>query len=131
MNIKWNTIKDKNYAVELSMLPFNPYFLVQRNESLIGINARQVKFKSTDMSRTAEITGVEDIYADQEISKQLFLPVEYNFATGNWKDLPPDNLRDGLIYFEWHGKTLKGFIKQVRKNYIAETESTWELWAVE
>lgn len=125
------TIKDKNYAVELFNAPFNPYFLVQRNESLIGINARQVKFKSTDMSRTAEITGVEDIYADQEISKQLFLPVEYNFATGNWKDLPPDNLRDGLIYFEWHGKTLKGFIKQVRKNYIAETESTWELWAVE
>lgn len=125
------TIKDKNYDVELFNAPFNPYFLIQRNESLIGINARHIKFKSTDMSRTAEITGIKDIYADQEIKKQLFLPVEYNFATGNWKDLPPDNLRDGLIYFKWHGKILRGFIKQIRKNYIAETESTWELWAVE
>ena len=109
--------------------PFNPYFLVLRNESLIGINTRQLKFKSTDMSREAKIPGY-DIYGDVEISKRLFLPVVYNFAAGHTKDMPTDN-RDGLVKVAWHGETLCGYIKSVRKNYLTEEETTWELHAYE
>lgn len=116
--------------IEMFNAPFNPYFLVQRNASLIGVNARLVKFKSTDMSRTAWITNVGNIYADQLIDSKLFDPIEYNFAAGSVQEIPSVDVRNGLIHFEWRGKILKGFIKQIRKNYAAETETTWVLYAV-
>ena len=113
--------------IEMFNAPFNPYFLVSKNESLIGINAKVLKFKSTDMSREADIQG-HDIYGDMEITKRLFLPVVYNFAAGHTKEMPSDN-RDGLVKVAWHGETLLGYIKSVRKNYVTEEETTWELHA--
>lgn len=126
-------ITDSVYGVEMFNAPFNPYFLIKRNESLIGINAKEVKFKSTDMSRTAEIiegNTVIDPYVNQAISKGLFNPIEYNFAAGFDQDLPAPALRNGLVKFEWKKEILQGFIKEVRKNPHAPTETTWLLWAV-
>ena len=128
-----NEIVDTELGVRMFNAPFNPYFLVKYNESLISVNTKKIKFKSTDMSRTASITGVPDkgnIYVDQQVGNKLFEPIEYNFAAGHWQKTPPAELRDGLIHFEWEGKVLKGFIKQIRKNYAAETETTWVLWMV-
>ena len=124
---------DSVYGVEMFNAPFNPYFLIKRNESLIGINAKEVKFKSTDMSRTAEIiegNTVIDPYVNQAISKGLFNPIEYNFAAGFDQDLPAPALRNGLVKFVWKKEILQGFIKEVRKNPHAPTETTWLLWAV-
>lgn len=126
-------IKDSVFGVEMFNAPFNPYFLIKRNESLIGINAKEVKFKSTDMSRTAEIiegNTVIDPYVNQVISKGLFSPIEYNFAAGFDQDLPVPALRNGLVKFVWKKEILQGFIKEVRKNPHAPTETTWLLWAV-
>lgn len=126
-------ITDSVYGVEMFNAPFNPYFLVKRNESLIGINAKEVKFKSTDMSRTAEIIKgayIIDPYVNQVISKGLFSPIEYNFAAGFDQDLPAPTLRNGLVKFVWKKEILQGFIKEVRKNPHAPTETTWLLWAV-
>lgn len=126
-------ITDSVYGVEMFNAPFNPFFLVKRNESLIGINAKEVKFKSTDMSRTAEIIEgniVIDPYVNQAISKGLFNPIEYNFAAGFDQDLPAPALRNGLVKFVWKKEILQGFIKEVRKNPHAPTETTWLLWAV-
>lgn len=126
-------IKDSVFGVEMFNAPFNPYFLIKRNESLIGINAKEVKFKSTDMSRTAEIiegNTVIDPYVNQAISKGLFSPIEYNFAAGFDQDLPAPALRNGLVKFVWKKEILQGFIKEVRKNPHAPTETTWLLWAV-
>lgn len=126
-------ITDSVYGVEMFNAPFNPFFLVKRNESLIGINAKEVKFKSTDMSRTAEIVkgnSVIDPYVNQAISKGLFSPIEYNFAAGFDQDLPDPALRNGLVKFVWKKEILQGFIKEVRKNPHAPTETTWLLWAV-
>ena len=126
-------IKDSVFGVEMFNAPFNPYFLIKRNESLIGINAKEVKFKSTDMSRTAEIiegNTVIDPYVNQAISKGLFNPIEYNFAAGFDQDLPAPALRNGLVKFVWKKEILQGFIKEVRKNPHAPTETTWLLWAV-
>lgn len=126
-------IMDSVYGIEMFNAPFNPYFLIKRNESLIGINAKEVKFKSTDMSRTAEIVEgntVVDPYVNQLISKRLFSPIEYNFAAGFDQDLPEPALRNGLVKFVWKKEILQGFIKEVRKNPHAPTETTWLLWAV-
>lgn len=130
---KGEVIKDSVYGIEMFNAPFNPYFLVKRNESLIGINAKEVKFKSTDMGRTAEIVEgntVIDPYVNQAITKRLFNPIEYNFAAGFDQDLPAPALRNGLVKFVWKKEVLQGFIKEVRKNPHAPTETTWLLWAV-
>lgn len=128
-------IEDIEIGLNMFNAPFNPYNLVKRNESLIGINTNKLKFKSTDMSRTAQIVNRVNNrgfspYVDQAITKKLFDPIEYNFAAGSQKDLPAEAKRDGVISVAWNDKTYTGFIKQIRKNYAAESETTWVLWAV-
>lgn len=123
-------ITDTKSEVKIFNAPFNPYFLVQRNLSLIGINTSKLKFKSTDMSRDAGITGVDNIYKDFTITEKIFDPIEYNFAAGHHHDLPEESVRNGLVYFEWQGSLLKGFIKEIRKNYATESETTWILHCV-
>lgn len=134
---KETIVKDVNYPqLEMFNGIFNPYYLIKRNESLIGINAKQVKFKSTDMSRTAQIVEAGssnttiDPYTSQQINKKLFEPIVYNFATGSNKDIPPYSARNGIIKFNWKGEVFRGFINEIRKNYATESETTWELWAV-
>lgn len=123
-------IEDEDTGIKMFNAPFNPYFLVQRNASLIGINTNQIKFKSTDMSRTAKITGVGSIYTNHHLPERLFDPIEYNFAAGCEQEFPSQDLLNGLVYFDWRGKRMKGFIKEIRKNFAANTETTWILWAV-
>lgn len=103
---------------------FNPYYLVGRNESLIGINTRKLKFKSTNVNREANLGF--DIYTDVEIKQRLFRPMVYNFATGYLDDLPTFN-ENGVVRFRWNGKVLEGYVKSIRKNYNQESETTWEL----
>lgn len=104
---------------------FNPYFLVKRNESLIGINSKRLKFKSTDVNRDARIKGY-NIYSDIDITQRLFRPMVYNFATGYLDDLPTFN-ENGVVRFRWDGEVLEGYVKSIRKNYNQESETTWEL----
>lgn len=119
-------IQDSEIGLTMFNGRLNPYYLVKRNESLIGINAKQLKFKSTDMSRNAKIGGINP-YQDMTITKQLFKPVLYNFAAGHHNDMPSTK-KDGLVKFKWHGEELSGFIKSIRKNYVTEEETTWELY---
>ena len=119
-------IQDSEIGLTMFNGRMNPYYLVKRNESLIGINAKQLKFKSTDMSRNAKIGGINP-YQDMTITKQLFKPVLYNFAAGHHNDMPSTK-KDGLVKFKWHGEELSGFIKSIRKNYVTEEETTWELY---
>lgn len=125
-------IEDKDFSsLKLFNAPFNPYYLIKRNQSLIGINADKVKFKATDMSRKAIIIDngqSVDPYADQIISKKLFEPLIYNFAAGSNKDLPDHAVRNGLVKINWKDEIYTGFIKEIRKNYASDTETTWELW---
>lgn len=114
-----------DYMIKMFNAVFNPYFLVKRNESLIGINSKKLKFKSTDMNREAIITGY-DIYSDIDITQRLFRPMVYNFATGYLDDLPTFN-ENGVVRFRWNGEVLEGFVKSIRKNYNQESETTWEL----
>lgn len=119
-------VQDTEIGLEMFNGRLNPYYLVKRNESLIGINAKQLKFKSTDMSRNALIGNINP-YQNVTVTKQLFKPVLYNFASGHNKDMPETN-KNGIVKFNWHGNVLRGFIKSVRKNYVTEEETTWELW---
>lgn len=118
---------------------FNPYYLVKYNESLIGVITDRITYTATDMCKEAEfmveyepdkyVLG-ENMRENQLITKHLFSSIEYNFATGNWQGLPPQDIRDGLVYFTYKGRQLKGYIIEVMKNYAHETETTWRLHAV-
>lgn len=114
-----------DYNISMFNAVFNPYFLVKRNESLIGINSNKLKFKSTDMNREAVISGY-NIYSDIDITQRLFKPIVYNFATGYLDDLPTFN-ENGVVRFRWNGEVLEGYVKSIRKNYNQESETTWEL----
>lgn len=122
-------IYDTAYGIELFNGVFAPPFLVERNMSLIGINTSMLYFKSTDMNRNARIGGNSwsNPYTDHVISKKLFKPLVYNFASGNHKEIPHD--RSGIIEVKWQGEVYRGFIREIRKNYAKETETTWELYA--
>ena len=117
---------------------FNPYYLVKYNESLIGVITDRITYTSTDMCKDAEFMVAEgndyergdNMRENQPITKHLFSPIEYNFATGNWQGLPPQDIRDGLVCFTYKGRQLKGYIIEVMKNYAHETETTWRLHAV-
>lgn len=127
------------FAVDTFNARFNPYYLVKYNESLIGVITDRITYTATDMCKEAEfmveyepdkyVLG-ENMRENQLITKHLFSPIEYNFATGNWQGLPPQDIRDGLVYFTYKGRQLKGYIIEVMKNYAHETETTWRLHAV-
>lgn len=127
---KAQQITDKDTGVKMFNAPFNPYCLVQANRSLLGITTTRLRFAGTDMNRNASI-GSENIYRDVVIatSDQLFRPVTYSFATGNFKDLPLPEKWNGLVKFTFDGVRRAGFIRKIMKNYWLETETEWQLWA--
>ncbi|WP_462394425.1 hypothetical protein [Alistipes indistinctus] len=127
---KTQQITDKDTGVSMFNALFNPYYLVQANKSLLGITTTRLRFAGTDMNRNASI-GSENIYRDVEIatSDQLFRPVTYSFATGNFKDLPSPENWNGLVKFTFDGTRRAGFIRKILKNYSLESETDWQLWA--
>ena len=127
---KTQQITDQDTGVSMFNALFNPYYLVQANKSLLGITTTRLRFAGTDMNRNASI-GSENIYRDVEIatSDQLFRPVTYSFATGNFKDLPLPEKWNGLVKFTFDGVRRAGFIRKIMKNYSLETETEWQLWA--
>ena len=129
---KTQQITDQDTGVSMFNALFNPYYLVQANKSLLGITTTRLRFAGTDMNRNASI-GSENIYRDVEIatSDQLFRPVTYSFATGNFKDLPLPEKWNGLVKFTFDGVRRAGFIRKIMKNYSLESETEWQLWVVE
>ena len=117
-------------GVKMFNAPYHPYFLALANRSLIAINAPKITFASTDMSSKTTISSGEHLFADIQTGQKLFEPVVYNFASGNFIDLPDAHRCNGLVRFNWQGVWLDGFIKKIAKNYSLETETTWELWKV-
>lgn len=106
--------------------PFSQYHLVERNMSLIGVNTKQLRFSSTEGSRTVDTTTV-DYYSDITATEKLFDPVRCQFDTGYLRPLPASNMRNGLVYFNYGGVTRKGFIREIMKNEAAEKSTTWTL----
>ena len=85
------------------------------------------------MNRTAVIIQSGDKinpYQDHTISSKLFTPVEYNFASGYIGNIMPI-IKNGVVEFEYNGTKYRGFIKEIRKNYAVDTETTWILWKSE
>lgn len=113
--------------------PYCPKNLVIYNSSLLGISTKKLKFASTDMSRTARLAlavgHYGEIYDDLILPSRLFKPVAYLFSTGNYLDLP--ERKNGLVQFEYDGNVYRGYIRKIAKNYAAEKENNWELWAVD
>lgn len=112
---------------------FNPYYLMKRNESLIGIIAREARFTSNEGSKNAVIrTGAETVDPRQniQITKKLHEPVMYDFEVGFQRALPMSDVWNGLVYIPYRGKMYRGFIADIGKNHGHEKQENWGLWAV-
>lgn len=108
----------------------NPRNLIMENESLIGITSTKLTFASTAGADSFTIEGIPYIFSSIDINKKLFEPMIYDFASGNFVNLPDKDKEAGLIRFPYKGNWYQGFIKEIRKNYNRETETTWILYAV-
>lgn len=106
-----------------------PHRLVVENESKLGIISNKLTFRGTDASRVSSIEGI-NLYGDIPIRKHLFSPVVYRFDAGQLSDLPDLAKRDGLIYVDYNQRTIKGYVKEISKNYHEEQKTEWELHAL-
>lgn len=123
--------RDKSaYRVEMFNAPLNPQNLVKYNESMIGISTDMLRFAGTTSNRVGDISTGGNLYSNMNIDSHLFKPYIYNFASGNIEALPDSTQMNGIISFDWEGKTYQGFIKDIHKYYVADAETTWELWAI-
>lgn len=107
-------------------------YIVKNNESLIGMSTEKLIFSSTSGNKNGTISGIP-IDADRNLSKKLFTPIVYSFKEGSL-DFPSYDwfnalTSSDLIVVTWHGKQLRGFIKNIARTLGNETERDWELYA--
>lgn len=107
-------------------------YIIRNNESLIGMSTEKLIFSSTSGNKNGTISGIP-IDADRNLSKKLFTPIIYSFKEGSL-DFPSYDWFNALtsarlIVVTWHGKQLRGFIKNIARTLGNETERDWELYA--
>lgn len=107
-------------------------YIVKNNESLIGMSTEKLIFSSTSGNKNGSIDGIS-IDADRTLSKKLFTPIIYSFKEGSL-DFPPYDWFNALtsarlVVVTWHGKQLRGFVKNIARTLGNETERDWELYA--
>lgn len=108
-------------------------YIVKNNESLIGMSTEKLIFSSTSGNKNGSIDGIS-IDADTTLSKKLFTPIIYSFKEGSL-DFPSYDwfnaalISSRLIVVTWHGKQLRGFVKNIARTLGNETERDWELYA--
>lgn len=126
---------DNNYiitssGIELFNGALNPYFLVQRNKSKIGINTKHLRFTATDGYRESLLDGNNILYQDIDISDRLFKPIKLSFNAGTYKSIPNIDIGNGIIQFYNKGELKKGFIETIKKSYVNEKEVEWTLYEI-
>lgn len=107
-------------------------YIVKNNESLIGMSTEKLIFSSTSGNKNGSIDGIS-IDADRTLSKKLFTPIIYSFKEGSL-DFPSYDWFNALtsarlVVVTWHGKQLRGFVKNIARTLGNETERDWELYA--
>lgn len=115
-------------SIKIFNTPFLPYYMIKYNESKIGIITEKIYFTGTTGYREAELSDGLNIYEDILIRKKLFEPFVYDFEYSNKKRLPFGTGRNGLIRFNYKGRIIEGFIKQIRQNFNLPTATTWVLY---
>lgn len=114
---------------ELFNSVFSPNRLALYNESLLGINSKQLTFTGTDGNRTAVIkeTGTP-LYNDIPINKRLHYPTKYIFNVGTRKYLPPMGQRNGVVTVDFQGVLFTGYIHDIVRHYGRNSVVEWELY---
>lgn len=107
-------------------------YIIRNNESLIGMSTEKLIFSSTSGNKNGSIDGIS-IDADRTLSKKLFTPIVYSFKEGSL-DFPSYDWFNAftsarLVVVTWHGKQLRGFVKNIARTLGNETERDWELYA--
>jgi hypothetical protein len=120
-------VESESYDIYLYNGSLCPYLLASRNQDLAGIITKRLMFASTDGYRKGTIDG-KSIFTDIDIiAKGLYAPFTYSFNVGSHLDIPDENVRDGLVFFEYKGVQRMGYIKNITKS-VPEKEGEWELF---
>lgn len=100
-----------------------PNIIVLNNESMIGSFSKRLKFTSSDGNSSA-IIGSKPMSENVGIEKQLFRCGKLSISTGDVA-LPED--WNGLIEFEYNGKTYRGYLDSVDINFAYTGTLTYNL----
>lgn len=111
----------------------HPRILVERNNRYIGIAAPRIYYGSSTGNDSMTFIGDDapaGIAPRDAVVKVAgyFQPQIYSFTVATRMPLPPKDARNNTLGFKWHGRTLAGYIKNVRKNIADDRAVEWELW---
>lgn len=109
----------------------HPYRMIEANKALIGISTLALQRTAFDGNSDVRISNDEEsgTYIDWEdipLDERLARAVRYTIETN---DIEEPAAYNGLIEFEWHGKTLYGFILDVDYRLAREESATYTLLA--
>lgn len=118
--------------IDLFNAVLHPRMLVERNKRYIGIAAPRIYYGSSTGNDNVTFVGAD---APEGITPQdtvavdgYFRPQIYSFTVATQMPLPPKNARNSPMGFMWHGRSLSGYIKNIRKNITDDKAVEWELW---
>ena len=100
-----------------------PNIIVRNNEAYIGAFAKLLTFTSSDANSEAVI-GEHPMSENIAITSQTFKVGKIAIDTG---DLTLPSSWDGIITFEYHGKTYKGYLESVDINFAQMGTLTYNL----
>lgn len=102
--------------LELFNAPFHPYYIIKRNESVFGINTRQLRFTGAEGNGNVSIFGDSvNLLSNIEITKSLFTPFQLTFFVGSIQELPSIDQLRGLLRVRYRGQVYEGFIRSLAK----------------
>ncbi len=118
--------------IDLFNAVLHPRMLVERNKRYIGIAAPRIYYESSTGNDKVTFAGAD---APEGITPQdtvavdgYFRPQIYSFSVATQMPLPPKNARNSPLGFKWHGRSLAGYIKNIRRNVAGDKAVEWELW---
>lgn len=106
------TVQNVNDPNSVFNAPIAPNMIVKNNEEYLGVCAKRLKFTSSDGNSSAIIGGV-NMSSRVNITKQLFKVGKISIDTDDHRF--PESW-DGIIEFEYAGKTYQGYLDSIEIN---------------
>lgn len=100
-----------------------PNIILRKNEAYIGSFAKVLKFTSSDGNSSAIIGGIP-MKSNINIGSQMFKAGTISIDTG---DVALPETWNGLIVFEYNGKTYRGYLESVDINFANTGTLTYNL----
>lgn len=128
MNLYMGT---ENQDIKLFNAYLNPYFLIEYNKKRLGISTDLLEFASTDSNRQAYFSDEAlQMYGNKALPERLFSPYAYSIDAIYISELFDPGWRNGVITFEFDGKTYYGFLKETDRLVNRESFSSVHMYAI-